>query len=50
MMTKSISRREFLKGSMAATGLTIAVSFTPFGYRVLNASETKGGGKPRLWE
>jgi len=40
-MNKSISRREFLKGSLAATGLTIAASVTPFGYKVLNASETK---------
>jgi len=41
-----ISRRSFLK----ITGLTIAVSVTPFGYRLLNASE-KGSAsfKPNVW-
>lgn len=42
MMTKQISRRSFLKGSLAATGLTIAVSTTPFGFRLLSAAEKKG--------
>ena len=36
---KSISRRDFLKGSLAATGLTIAVSINPFGTRLLSAKE-----------
>jgi isoquinoline 1-oxidoreductase beta subunit len=36
-----MTRREFLRGSLAATGLTIAVSVTPLGYRLLNASEKK---------
>ena len=51
-MSTSISRRQFLKGSLAATGLTIAVSVTPFGYRLLNAAEMKGGVsafKPNAW-
>ncbi|MBW1998516.1 MAG: xanthine dehydrogenase family protein molybdopterin-binding subunit [Deltaproteobacteria bacterium] len=51
-MKTSISRREFLKGSLAATGLTIAVSVTPFGYKLLNASMKKGdmsGFKPDVW-
>ena len=36
-MKTTISRRSFLKIS----GLTIAVSVTPFGYTILNASEKK---------
>jgi len=51
-MTTSISRRAFLKGSLGATGLTIAVSITPLGARLLNASEAKGalkGFKPNIW-
>ncbi|MFH1628656.1 MAG: xanthine dehydrogenase family protein molybdopterin-binding subunit [Pseudomonadota bacterium] len=52
-MSTLISRREFLKGSLAATGLTIAVSVTPFGYRLLNASEGKDAAissfKPNAW-
>lgn len=40
-MKTSITRRAFLKGSLTATGLTIAVSVTPFGYELLNASEKK---------
>jgi isoquinoline 1-oxidoreductase beta subunit len=34
-----MTRRAFLKGSLAAAGLTIGVSVTPFGHRLLNASE-----------
>ena len=47
-MTTSISRRTFLK----ATGLTIAVSVTPLGARLLNASgkeEALSGFKPNIW-
>jgi isoquinoline 1-oxidoreductase beta subunit len=48
-MNTSISRRAFLK----ATGLTIAVSVTPFGCELLNASEKKKealpGFKPNVW-
>ncbi|RJR41053.1 MAG: twin-arginine translocation signal domain-containing protein, partial [Desulfobacteraceae bacterium] len=40
-MRTNISRRSFLKGSLAAGGLTIAVSVTPFGYSLLNAAEKK---------
>ena len=39
MKNTSITRRSFLKGSLAATGLTIAVSATPLGYKLLNASQ-----------
>ena len=46
MMNKPISRRSFLK----ITGLTIAVSATPFGYDVINASAQKEGSfKPNVW-
>jgi len=46
MMNKPISRRSFLK----ITGLTIAVSATPFGYDVINASAQKEGSfKPNAW-
>jgi isoquinoline 1-oxidoreductase beta subunit len=46
MMNKPISRRSFLK----ITGLTIAVSATPFGYSVMNASAQKEGSfKPNVW-
>ena len=41
-MEKNISRRAFLKGSMAATGLTIMATATPLGVRLVNASGTKG--------
>ena len=39
MINTSITRRGFLKGSLA-TGLTVAVSVSPLGYKLLNASET----------
>ncbi len=53
MSKTSISRRAFLKSSLAFTGLTIAVSVSPFGYELLNASE-KGKGEiagfsPNAW-
>jgi len=45
-MTTSISRRSFLK----MTGLTIAVSATPLGFSVINASAQKEGSfKPCVW-
>jgi isoquinoline 1-oxidoreductase beta subunit len=45
-MTTSISRRTFLK----ATGLTIAVSVTPLGFSLMNASAQKEGSfKPNVW-
>ncbi|MCJ7500910.1 xanthine dehydrogenase family protein molybdopterin-binding subunit [bacterium] len=42
MMNKKISRRKFLKSSLAATGLTIVAYVTPFGTRLVNASGTEG--------
>ncbi|MGZ3514360.1 MAG: molybdopterin cofactor-binding domain-containing protein [Syntrophales bacterium] len=46
MMNKPISRRSFLK----ITGLTIAISSTPFGYDIVNAStEKEGSFKPNVW-
>jgi len=51
-MKTSMTRRTFLKSSLAATGLTIAVSVSPFGYRLLNASQSKEalkGFKPNIW-
>jgi isoquinoline 1-oxidoreductase beta subunit len=51
-MKTSMTRRTFLKGSLAATGLTIAVSVTPFGTRLLNASQDKKALKvfrPNIW-
>jgi isoquinoline 1-oxidoreductase beta subunit len=48
MMNKTISRREFLKGSLAATGLTIIASVTPFGTRLVNASDMKEGAAEGL--
>jgi len=47
-MKTSITRRTFLKGSLAAGGLTIAVSVTPFGYTLLNAAEKKDFA-PNVW-
>ena len=45
-MNPTISRRSFLK----ITGLTIAVSATPFGYGLMNASAQKEGSfKPNVW-
>ena len=43
-----MTRRTFLKGSLAASGLTIAVSVTPFGYTLLNAAEKKDFN-PNVW-
>jgi isoquinoline 1-oxidoreductase beta subunit len=52
-MGKQISRRDFLKGSLKVTGLTVAVSLTPLGFKLLNASEDKEGMlkrfKPNAW-
>jgi isoquinoline 1-oxidoreductase subunit beta len=53
---KSLSRRDFLKSSLATAGLTLAVSIGPFGYRIVNASQGGGGSagpaphlKPNVW-
>jgi isoquinoline 1-oxidoreductase beta subunit len=40
-MKALISRREFLKTTLAGTGLTIAATLTPFGSRLLSAQEVK---------
>jgi len=47
-MRTSMTRRAFLKGSLAAAGLTIGVSVTPFGHRLLNASEIDSFS-PNVW-
>ncbi len=49
-MRSSISRRDFLKGSLAAAGLTVAASITPFGTKLLNAKEVgKAVLAPSVW-
>ncbi len=51
-MKRSMTRRTFLKESLAATGLTIAVSTAPFGYKLLNASQNKdsiSSFHPNVW-
>ncbi|RJR30851.1 MAG: xanthine dehydrogenase family protein molybdopterin-binding subunit [Desulfobacteraceae bacterium] len=49
-MSTNISRRTFLKSSLAAGGLTIAVSVTPLGYSILNAAENKAATfSPNVW-
>ena len=40
-MKKDISRRDFLKGSLAATGLTVIATMTPGGIKLVNASGKK---------
>ncbi len=40
-MTRSITRREFLKTSMVGAGLTIVAVMTPTGLRLLSAEEAK---------
>ena len=49
-MKSSISRRDFLKGTLATAGLTIAAFISPFGYKLLNAEEAKKGTfSPNAW-
>jgi isoquinoline 1-oxidoreductase beta subunit len=51
-MSPSMTRRAFLKGSLAATGLAVGVSMSPLGYKLLNASQGKEvlkGFKPNVW-
>ena len=48
-MKSSISRRDFLKGFLGAAGLTIAASVTPFGYKILNASDPGATFKPNVF-
>lgn len=53
MKNTSMTRRDFLRGSLAVTGFTIAVSVGPFGYRLLNAAEKEKGAisgfSPNAW-
>jgi isoquinoline 1-oxidoreductase beta subunit len=51
MKNTQMTRRSFLKGSLAATGLTIAVSASPLGYRLLNASQKEAvtSLNPNAW-
>ena len=45
-----LSRREFLKTTLAGAGLTIAATMTPFGPRLLSAQEVKKGlFNPSVW-
>ncbi|MFZ0929571.1 MAG: xanthine dehydrogenase family protein molybdopterin-binding subunit [Syntrophobacteraceae bacterium] len=48
-MKNTVSRRDFLKGSIV--GLTLAVSHGPFGFRLVNASDKKdmAGFSPSAW-
>jgi isoquinoline 1-oxidoreductase beta subunit len=49
-MKTEISRREFLKTTLAGAGLTIAATMTPFGPRLLSAQEVKKGlFSPSVW-
>ncbi len=51
-MSKTITRREFLKKSVSGAGLAIAVLATPSGYRLLSAEEVKdisGAFSPAVW-
>jgi isoquinoline 1-oxidoreductase beta subunit len=50
-MSTNITRRQFLKESLAATGMTIAVSITPFGYRLLSAAQANQDTsfRPNVW-
>ena len=45
-MKDSLSRRDFLRGSLATAGLTLAVMVTPFGYRIDNAAQGGPGADP----
>lgn len=47
-----MTRREFLKGMLATTGLTVAVCWTPFGFRILKVSAEEplpSGFNPTVW-
>lgn len=41
-MKESMTRREFLKGSLAVSGLTIAACVTPMGIQLINAADMTG--------
>jgi isoquinoline 1-oxidoreductase beta subunit len=40
-MNPSITRREFIKKSLSGAGMTIAISISPFGLKLLSAQEVK---------
>jgi len=50
-MSRTVTRREFLKKSLAGTGLTLAVAMTPFGHKIfaLGESEKDIPFKPNVW-
>lgn len=49
-MNSPITRREFLKKSLAGAGMTIAISITPFGSRLFSAQEVKKDlFRPNAW-
>src|SRR4030043_1931689 len=49
-MNPSITRREFLKKSLAGAGMTLAISTSPFGLRLLSAQELqKDLFRPNAW-
>jgi isoquinoline 1-oxidoreductase beta subunit len=50
-MSRPVTRRDFLKKSLAGAGLTIAVSITPFGHKIFarGESEKEISFKPSVW-
>ena len=49
-MSRPVTRREFLKKSLASAGLTIAVSITPFGHKIFAIENEKDiPFKPSVW-
>jgi isoquinoline 1-oxidoreductase subunit beta len=50
-MSRRVTRREFLKESLACAGLTIAVSMTPFGYKIfaMGRGEKEIPFRPNAW-
>jgi isoquinoline 1-oxidoreductase subunit beta len=49
-MNPSITRRQFLKKSLAGAGMTIAISINPFGSSIVSSQEIKKGlFSPNVW-
>ena len=49
-MNPSITRREFLRKSLAGAGMTLAISTSPFGLRILSAQELQRDlFRPNAW-
>jgi isoquinoline 1-oxidoreductase beta subunit len=50
-MSRPVTRRDFLKKSLAGAGLTIAVSITPFGHKIFAIGENEKDipFKPSVW-